>query len=1206
MSMLLLLMLTLLHITNATINYVTTDSDDHEFHQKNTSIFHTLEYYINNADEYLDSHTYLYFLPGQHHLDTDFIISSTINFTIAGNGSTIICTPHASIIVVNVTNFKLMNINLVDCGNSNYNYLYKNYLKFAHSNKRIPTELINCNVSILLDHCASVVIKSVNIDINVGYVGLFALNMRNISNITDLKVHFNCSVCPKSYSHISGIALYYSKINNTDNSQKYNATINLFNYQYKTYGSCPYHFQYAVTLLLFQKQYNVSVNIQRMVFGYLKNSSLLYYSGEVSESDVVNRVIFDDSVIRNNTGNYQLKMVYIVLSSHRKIVNDLSILHYNQQQSMIEFKNCTFTDNTNMEAMVYLTPASSRIVAGYIKLEHVTFCNNSEVHFIKVESTTEIIWQLTTYIELFNVTILSNIHTNGESLISVTNGMVYFMNSVKFINNNYYRNLVGLHVSVAVAVSKAYIEFTSNTARQIINAKSSSYFMMEESTIVNMSANIVYIAVKQVRTFRDDSRPICPVQFHSRGESIDNNPSSDIISSYKILLLNNVHMVSKYLPGEDMSFGNCTWLAGTAFHEKKAQSVFEKVLNTTHIQINKTTKRSIPLSICPCINLSVYNCYSTDLGSLFPGQTLTIKLLVKEKWLSQYNPSTAVMVDNTPDDNCTVVDSHQLSQAHFSHGCNTYRYTIWPSNKHVNECKLYLSMNEMPEMFFIEIMPCPKGFTLNMDRKICYCDPLLYNQIMSITSCDLNDQTILRPANSWITADTVNGSHTYLISSSCPFDYCLPYSSHHNLSDPDSQCQYSRSGVLCGQCKQGLSSVFGSPQCRKCSNLHLLFIIPIIAVGIALVVMLFTFHLTVTNGIINSFIFYFNIVSINYAIFFPGCQHIICTIVIFINLDFGTETCFYNGMDDYAIAWLLLVFPTYLIVIALLLIVMSRYSRAIQRLTAKKALPVLATLFLLSYTKTLQNVCNVLFQYFAITQIPSNHTKVVWSISTTTPLFGLKFLIIYIVCLILFLVLLSFNVVLLFTRKFFRFRLIANLKPLLDVYFAPYRDNAFYWTGLMFLARTIIFALSAFNDYISLMTISIFLGGLLWWHGVAKPFRSKFENVQESALILNLLVVHVIPLYKVNDSGVKFAQIMIALAVGYFALVLLFYCCLFRFRNTIQTNIKTICNKIYGVNNRVQISNQDNVEMEEFRSRIPEVTYNFKEFREPLMEFDEN
>ena len=207
---------------------------------------------------------------------------------------------------------------------------------------------------------------------------------------------------------------------------------------------------------------------------------------------------------------------------------------------------------------------------------------------------------------------------------------------------------------------------------------------------------------------------------------------------------------------------------------------------------------------------------------------------------------------------------------------------------------------------------------------------------LAVTSCDLNDQIILRPANSWITADTVNGSHTYLVSSSCPFDYCLPYSSHHNLSDPDSQCQYNRSGVLCRQCKQGLSSVLDSSQCTHCSTIYLLVIIPIGIFGIILVMMLFMFHLTVMNGTISSFIFYFNIISINYMIIFPGCQSIICPMIMLINLDFCTQTCFYNGMDDYAIAWLVLVFPTCLIVIALFIIVMSSYSRTIQRLLLRK------------------------------------------------------------------------------------------------------------------------------------------------------------------------------------------------------------------------------------------------------------------------------
>ena len=119
----------------------------------------------------------------------------------------------------------------------------------------------------------------------------------------------------------------------------------------------------------------------------------------------------------------------------------------------------------------------------------------------------------------------------------------------------------------------------------------------------------------------------------------------------------------------------------------------------------------------------------------------------------------------------------------------------------------------MPEMFYVKIKPCPKGFKMINSRKSCYCDPLLHT--LSITSCNLDDETILHPVNSWISADTINKSHVYLISSHCPFYYCLPYSSHINLSNPDSQCQFNRSGRVCGHCQSGLSTVIGSSRCKN-------------------------------------------------------------------------------------------------------------------------------------------------------------------------------------------------------------------------------------------------------------------------------------------------------------------------------------------------------------------------------------------------------
>ena len=59
---------------------------------------------------------------------------------------------------------------------------------------------------------------------------------------------------------------------------------------------------------------------------------------------------------------------------------------------------------------------------------------------------------------------------------------------------------------------------------------------------------------------------------------------------------------------------------------------------------------------------------------------------------------------------------------------------------------------------------------------------------------------------------------------------------------------------MCGQYQQGLSAVLGSSQCKMCSSIYLLLIIPIAVAGIALVIELFVLNLTVTNRDINAFL----------------------------------------------------------------------------------------------------------------------------------------------------------------------------------------------------------------------------------------------------------------------------------------------------------------------------------------------------------------
>ena len=391
--------------------------------------------------------------------------------------------------------------------------------------------------------------------------------------------------------------------------------------------------------------------------------------------------------------------------------------------------------------------------------------------------------------------------------------------------------------------------------------------------------------------------------------------------------------------------------------------VFAKVFNETNkIKANKSAISNIPSRVCFCSNSLHHdqqiNCSKHELGSIFPGQTLRVQLKLK---LQAVTKATAEMIVQTnkkylPSNACSVTNVDEIKQNHASQDCNNYSYTIWSN---LSECELYLGIESVSEIFFVKLMACPIGFSLQKSKKSCYCDTVL-TTFISISSCNLDEGTILRPANSWISGDTVNNTHIYDVSTNCPFDYCLPHSSHLNPSDPDSQCQYRRSGILCGQCQQGLSTVFGTYQCERCSNIHLFIIFPIMIAGIILVTFLFKFNLTITYGTINSFILYVNIININSSIFFPNCHgSFICILASLLNLDLGIKTCFYDGMDEYEEMWLQLLFPFYLVMIAFALIIGSRYSTKIQRLTAQRALPVLATLFLLSYIKILHAVSTV-------------------------------------------------------------------------------------------------------------------------------------------------------------------------------------------------------------------------------------------------------
>jgi len=396
-----------------------------------------------------------------------------------------------------------------------------------------------------------------------------------------------------------------------------------------------------------------------------------------------------------------------------------------------------------------------------------------------------------------------------------------------------------------------------------------------------------------------------------------------------------------------------------------------------------------------------------------------------------------------------------------------------------------------------------------------------------------------------------------------------------------------------------------SSHCKHCSNVSLLLIIPIAIAGVVLVMMLFTFNLTVTNGIINTLIFYVNIISINYSQFCFDNNSPDCTMLSLLNLDLGIETCFYDGMDGYTKMWLQLAFPTYLMIIAFTLIIGSRYSSRLQRLTANRVLKVLATLFLLSYTKILLTVCQVLFFFTSVTHLPSKHTTLFWSVDPGVELFGVKFCILYFVSLIVFIILLLFNAVLLFPRTISRWSFINYFKPLLDAYFGPYKQKYPFWTGLQLLTRSCFFGLSALSRNASLFSGAILVIIVLCTHDIICPFKSKFKNIQESLVLLDLSAVYVTALYNEYENSkykILIIRLLIVTVLAYFIVLIFCHCIMLMYGDTIKRKANKFKQSLMRRITRKQTCSESlDLEKLQLRSKIPDVAFNYEEFIEPLV-----
>ena len=420
---------------------------------------------------------------------------------------------------------------------------------------------------------------------------------------------------------------------------------------------------------------------------------------------------------------------------------------------------------------------------------------------------------------------------------------------------------------------------------------------------------------------------------------------------------------------------------------------------------------------------------------------------------------------------------------------------------------------EYPFYVNISFVPCPLTFSLTAEPPfMCDCNQLLKS--LQAVHCHIQDQTITRSGLVWVGRSS-SENETVAAGHDCPFNYCSREEIHVNLSDPDSQCNYNHSGTLCGGCQPGLSLALGSNQCLPCSSKYLSLLIPFSLAGVSLVFFIKLLDLTISQGTLNGLIFYANIIKSNEHLFLQENNSPLTVFISWLNLDLGVETCFFDGLTAYSKTWLQFVFPLYIWSIVVLIIILAKYSDRVAKVMGNNSVPVLATLFLLSYSKLYRTIIKAL-NWSTILISTLQNSEAVWSADGNLEYLGAMHSPLFIAAVGTLLFLWLPYTLLLFLGQWLHrcnskliVRMLAMIKPFLDAHYGPLKDNHRYWFGALLLVRATILLLSALvpADRSSVVVLSVGVSAVVVICFEFQVYRNNAVAIFNASFSVNLTIL---------------------------------------------------------------------------------------------------
>ena len=1038
---------------------------------------------------------------------TEYLNSSSLYYTSSHAAVLVFVHCQVNISRVNIYysyGFAMIGINLNDSSISEVNISYSNLSTNLYRHTEHKRRKIGCGALLhFFDH--QLMMYSTNVTVN--YV--------NFKNNFDLH---------KAYSYMTEFSNNYLNIVNAAGltvlyTQKtYFASVTINNAEF-TSNVGSYNSPGGLLVLHYNSSLNTSTIVDNSLFSdnangpksFLHGAALALYWIKVTDLSTTQPqlVLIQNTNFINHTGHGRncspTGAVYVGVAELDKTVN-----------IDIHFKNCNFQNNSVQKTGACLFMSvydnAKKFPKISILLEDICAKDNSQKLTFKPVSTAGI----------FSFSNVANISITGTSTFTKNYGSV-----IDALNSNVY-------------LSKyANVTFSTNVGSRgaAIRLLGNGYLYFIGGAIVNFTNN--------------RAQEIGGAIYASSGIK-----NSLLLKKQCILQLMNI---TKEM---NISFtGNVAIYAGNSIYAYPLFScrVRQKLSNNTKLlefyrshfhfignkKVNKLHNISTPASKLTLCYPNGRHSNSIKPFNTYPGQN--IKIYMASIDALNRNVYSTVSITIAKKSNSLRLHNNQEQILHESNNCTSFDLIIYSKGSNTTEGKLVFSLPSFPAALVVNVtvQQCPLGFVWQNGTNQCVCSSAFYNKDFKLiygykADCDINYLSMVRPglsANTW--AGYMNTSTSFGVSIQCPVGYCNingPFfcsSSTNRMTISKSMmcnnetlqplCLYHREGLLCGSCSklkngQKLSVVFGSTECKQCSNWWLLTIVLYAIAGPLLIYLLYILRLTMTTGTLNGIIFYAHMANcgitdlLSLNLHQDPCSKLCLIFLSILNLNLGFPLCFYDGMTELWKAGLSLLFPFYLLTIVVVLIILSRFSPKVSNRIAHSSVQVLVTVVHLSFSKLLLAIIDVFTS--AKIYYDSHNSFKVWYWDGSIEYGSGSHLILMIITLVIVIsLLLPYVLILIFARSIRRTSINKYIRPLLEAIHAPYKEGKEYW----YVAR-LVFLIGMYVIYTSLRAKNIleiyvittpFVVLLLLLHVYFKPYKNKVIYFLDCCLILNIVMIYI-------------------------------------------------------------------------------------------------